>query len=60
MAGAWRRGEWRKAKLWLTLPHSVILPLQVTAADAESICHELIPLSPRHSSKRNGSTFPAD
>ena len=33
-------------------------PLRVTAADAGSICHELIPLSLRHVGESNGSAFP--
>lgn len=34
--------------------------LQVSAAAAGSICHELIPLSLRCSGERSSSTFPAD
>lgn len=48
-------GEYR---LWQMLPGTALLPTRVTAADARSICHELIPLSLRHSGKRNGGTFP--
>lgn len=33
-------------------------PHRVTAADAASICHELIPLSLGRSSERNGGAFP--
>lgn len=61
-----RRGWWGARPqrgagigLWLAPPRSALLPLQVTAADAGSICHELIPLSLRRSGERNGSAFPA-
>lgn len=43
---------------WLALPGTRPPPLRVTAADAGSICHELIPLSLRCFGGRNSSAFP--
>lgn len=45
-------------RLWLALPGTQLPPLRVTTADAENICHELIPLSLRRFGERNSSAFP--
>lgn len=52
-----REKSW-EYRLWLALPGTRLPPLRVTAADAGSICHELIPLSLRCFGERNGSAFP--